>query len=325
MKSSICPFSVHSLTGLWGLLVLSVCPLGAQTVFGPLQFIDSIALDAQQVSSGDFDGDGDIDIVAVMRDENRVSWYENLNGQGSFGPEQIIATHSFVLSVFVADFDGDGDADIATGGAASILLHKNNGSGLFTTSTISTQANGAEALYAADFDGDGDIDLSSVSSGADKLCWYQNLNGLGSFGPQVIISTAPDYGEGVWGADFDGDGDIDLVTASYLDDEIAWFKNLGNGNWGTAQIISSNQDGAIDVFSADVDGDGDMDVITASFWDNTVAWFENLNGLGTFGPEQTLSAGTPLRPYTVYAGDIDNDGDIDIAAGFLYAAGCTRI
>jgi len=307
---------------LFILFILLASSLQAQTSFGPKRTIDSFAHDAQQVSSGDFDGDGDIDVVAIMRDEHRVSWYENLNGLGQFGPENIIATVNFGKSIFVADIDGDGDLDIASGGASHIYWHENNGSASFTTThTVTTFANGAESLTAADLDGDGDIDLASVSSGADKLAWYENLNGLGTFGPQVIISTGPDYGEGIWSADLDGDLDIDLITASYLDDELAWYENLGNGNWSGTQIISSTQDGAIDVFAGDFDGDGDIDVACASWWDNTLAWFENTNGLGTFGPEQILSTGSPTRPYTVYGGDIDQDGDMDIVGGWLYEVG----
>lgn len=304
------------------MMLLLVSQLTAQTQFGPRITIDTFAHDAQQVSSGDLDGDGDIDAVAIMRDEHRVSWYENTDGQGSFGPEQIIATVSFGKSIFIADFDGDGDLDIASGGATHIYWHENNGSGSFnTTHTITAAANGAESIYAADLDGDGDLDLTSVSSGADKLCWYDNTDGLGSFGPQIIISTGPDYGEGVWAADINGDGDIDLITASYLDDEVAWYENLGNGSWGPTQIISNTQDGAQDVFVADLDGDLDMDVVAASWGDNTIAWFENTDGLGSFGPEQLLSSGIPARPYTVYGGDIDFDGDIDIVGGGLYELG----
>ena len=56
--------------------------------------------------------DGDIDVVAGSWRDNRVTWYENTNGQGRFGPPQLITKKaSGVRSVFAADINGDGYAD----------------------------------------------------------------------------------------------------------------------------------------------------------------------------------------------------------------------
>ena len=72
----------------------------------------------------------------------------------------------------------------------------------------------------------------------------------------------------------DGDGDMDIVSASYLDDTIAWYENNGDGSSWTAANIVTNKDGAAGVFAADMDGDGDMDIVSASSRDNTIAWYE---------------------------------------------------
>ncbi len=48
--------------------------------------------------------------------------------------------------------------------------------------------------FAADVDGDGDLDVLSASSGDDKIAWYENTDGRGTFRPQHVITTAADYG-----------------------------------------------------------------------------------------------------------------------------------
>ena len=73
----------------------------------------------------------------------------------------------------------------------------------------------------------------------------------------------------------DGDGDMDVLSASFWDDRIAWYQNNGSQNF-TPHTITSLAFGASSVFAADVDGDGDLDVLSASVLGNTVAWYDNL-------------------------------------------------
>ena len=73
----------------------------------------------------------------------------------------------------------------------------------------------------------------------------------------------------------DGDGDMDVLSASYYDDKIAWYENDGSQNFTAAHDLHRRRLGPGRVFAADVDGDGDMDVLSASFSDDKIAWYEN--------------------------------------------------
>jgi hypothetical protein len=101
--------------------------------------------------------------------------------------------------------------------------------------------------------------------------------------PVITNSALEAYS--VFSADLDGDGDMDVLSASFTDDKIAWYENDGAGTFGDQQNISTSADGAISVFSADLDGDGNMDVLSASAEDNKIAWYEN-DGAGNFGAQQ---------------------------------------
>ena len=76
------------------------------------------------------------------------------------------------------------------------------------------------------------------------------------FGVQQVITTATDGAESVYATDLDGDGDMDVLSASSGDDKIAWYENLGSGNFGPQQVITTAADGATSVYAADLDGDG---------------------------------------------------------------------
>ena len=74
------------------------------------------------------------------------------------------------------------------------------------------------------------------------------------------ISTSADHAVSVYAADVDGDGDMDVLSASTADHKIAWYENDGSESF-TEHSISTSADGASSVHAADVDGDGDLDVL----------------------------------------------------------------
>jgi hypothetical protein len=253
--------------------------------------------------------------------DSKIAWYENVDGLGAFGSEQVITTMaSDARAVFAADLDGDGDVDVLSASSFdnTIAWYENtDGLGTFgPRHTIENQASEARAVIAADLDGDSDMDVLSASLADDTIAWYENTDGAGSFGPQLVISTAADGPITIFAADLDGDTDLDVLSASSNDNEIAWYENNGAGTFGPQQIIFAGALGAWSVFAADVDGDGDVDVLSASFFDDTVAWYENMDGTGTFGPQRPISTGVQAA-IAVFAADMDLDGDIDVITGAL--------
>jgi hypothetical protein len=66
-------------------------------------------------------------------------------------------------------------------------------------------------------------------------------------------------------------------------------------------------------YAADIDRDGDIDVLGISRLDNDIIWWENtdLNGGGTSWTEHMID-GSFLEGYSIYATDVDSDGDMDV-------------
>jgi hypothetical protein len=90
---------------------------------------------------------------------------------------------------------------------------------------ITTAAIGPYSVHAADVDGDGDVDILSASWVDDTVAWYENDGASPpAFTPRVI-ATAADEARSVYAADVDGDGDVDVLSASGGDDTIRWYEN----------------------------------------------------------------------------------------------------
>jgi chitodextrinase len=227
-----------------------------------------------------------------------------------------------------ADIDGDGVMDLIAGstGYESVTWFEYTG-GDFTGVNATTLQQKVQGVAAEDIDGDGDLDLLSVSDGArgripNRVAWYENTKGDGTEFVGRDISTSVDHPRAVVSADLDGDGDADVVAASYNDDRVVWYENskteAGDTVFSSGAEITADAPGAISVAVADLDGDGDADVLAASHMDSRVTWYENRLDEPDGDPwTATDIADTLLFAWQVLTADIDGDGDADVIAASL--------
>ncbi|HRW56099.1 MAG TPA: FG-GAP-like repeat-containing protein, partial [Phycisphaerae bacterium] len=282
-------------------------------------------VDAGNVSdlaSGDIDNDGDADIV-IADGHDEFFWFETVEG-AVFGERRLVgeveSDYDFSNApVALGDFDGDGDMDVAasTGGLnpglKSIVWFENlDGRGAFGPPRHRTiSLSGASSIAAVDVDGDGDIDLVAGFCGADTLCWFENLDGLGQFSGPRIVSNTLDCVSGLVAADFDNDGDVDVAVAAASEDHIRYFRNAdGHGAFELRPIVDTI-DSPRSLVAVDMDRDSDLDLVAAASWGRRVTWYENTDGQGSFGPRNTIAAPGDDTIY-VAACDIDRDGDMDV-------------
>ncbi|MCK6439445.1 MAG: VCBS repeat-containing protein, partial [Planctomycetes bacterium] len=183
----------------------------------------------------------------------------------------------------------------------------------------------ARPVGLADFDNDGDLDyLSTLTNGDASYRIYAN-DGSGNFtierefGGSVGAATAI--------ADVDNDGDLDVISAGWAP---PWTTEQGNTvyyNDGNMSFLVSRAFGYIEaqspsvVKTGDVNADGSLDIVVGGSGQNRIY----LNGgFGNFPSEGIRAFGTGFEfdgvrdqhvlTQTLALGDIDGDGDLDIAA-----------
>ncbi len=116
--------------------------------------------------------------------------------------------------------------------------------------------------------------------------------------------------------DVENDGDVDIVSASFSDNKVAWYENDGHENF-LQHIISNNAIGVSTLDTVDMEGDGDMDLLSDAAIEDRIYWYEN-DGQGTFISHIIYSndkSEFTWATYSVDGIDLDNDGDIDAVNG----------
>jgi hypothetical protein len=187
--------------------------LGGGT-FGAKQLISSHAYvqDSLSVLASDFDGDGDLDVFVP----SIMSWFEN-SGSGVFGVPQLINSSApEAAAAYISDLNGDGHDDLLLSHAliphTFIAWHAGDGTGSFGAENVLLYIGGSLSVLAVDLDNDGDLEVLATSSVySDEVYWFENL-GNSNFGPPQIVTNTLDRPRRVTAADFDNDGDQDLLT-----------------------------------------------------------------------------------------------------------------
>ena len=300
--------------------------LDGQGNFGSAQLISSNVPGIQDAIAADLDGDSDLDVITNTQDDLTLSWFENLDGQGNFGTQQIVtSTVTNGRSVFAEDIDGDDDMDLvcASYGDSSIVWFENlDGQGTFSAEKIIAPPDvtaGVNELICIDLDGDNDLDVLSAYTQDDRISWYENLDGLGTFGSERIITEIAGLPTSIYAVDLDNDDDIDVISAGAdsVEGVVAWYQNLdGLGTFGPQEIVEDNSNGTRSVFSEDIDEDGDNDILTSLWWENTINWHENYTILGNVDFEESLISIYP-NPTSNFL-TIQNQNGLDIESVVLY-------
>ncbi|MEZ4874323.1 MAG: T9SS type A sorting domain-containing protein [Flavobacteriaceae bacterium] len=289
--------------------------IGSSQLFDIDHLVD-IDVDFIRVKNGDFDNDGDQDLLSLT--SQKLVWYENLDGQGTFGPAIEIDNgmgQSFNQLVVDLDQDGWQDLLISYFDLDIIAYYHNQGNGSFVNFvTLASGLNKVAGIAAGDLDGDGDLDLALGVSNNSGFYWIEHLNGNGSFGPLQSIGNTLSQARNQSLGDIDGDGDLDILTNSSGSTIMSWFENTnGLGNFSVQHVIDNSGEFYENYFQlADIDGDGDLDNVSNKV--NEILWRENLDGQGNFGSKQVIFSYSDVTPdlASLYAVDVDNDGDLDV-------------
>jgi hypothetical protein len=274
------------------------------------------------VATGDFDGDGKIDVAYARFDfyAQGVSVQFNL-GDGTMGRTASYPASTDSTDIKAGDIDGDLDLDLVAVSMGSNLvnnvidLYINNGTGTFTHRT-DTGGVGPQKLALADLDGDGDLDIA-VSSGlfGNTMSVVLN-NGHGVFGPETRY-TVGENPNGIAAADFDGDGDVDLAVARhdpvFLKTKVSFWSNNGTGTFKRAREITSIQEGNPSLVTDDFDMDGTPDLAIGMV--GTDRQVVMLNNGGLSFTQQAYVTGSSAEDLT--SGDLDGDGDPDVVLATL--------
>ena len=226
----------------------------------------------QYVASGDFNGDGIVDLaVANFQSTSNSVTILLGNGDGTFyqAVGSPVAVGSNPWFIAVADMNGDGKADLAmsNGGSGNVTVLLGNGDGTFTAGLGSPLGVGSSArsIAVADFNGDGRPDVAVANYNDNTISiLVQNSGGTGFTAKPNITLPAGTNPWTVVASDFNADGKADLAVTGFSSNKVYVF--LGNGDGTFTQAPNSPVSagsGATGLLVEDFNHDGRPDIAVA--------------------------------------------------------------
>lgn len=278
------------------------------------------------VTSGDVDGDQDVDLVIGGSAGPRLL-RNDAYGKFVEATDQLpLWTHyeDDVTSVVLGDVDGDGDLDLFAGAqnwiheyAALDRLYLNDGHGMFVEEPGRLPGTYDRTLGVdlVDIEGDGDLDAVLANVG-----WYDSNRILVNDGQGYFSDESdrmPEYWSvAIGAADVDGDLDVDLLLASSLtQNPLLLNDGAGHFHLASGQVpVQTLYETAVEL--EDIDLDGDVDALLGSP-QHEVLWLND--GSGYFANHSGAFPITSEETYSLSLADADGDLDLDVLSnGRLY-------
>jgi hypothetical protein len=304
---------------------------------GKLRFSEHLIMDKYAypygIASADLDGDGDPDLTSAdALPHNCLYWFEN-DGKGRFTRHFIQKDDPERLERHgIGDIDRDGDPDvvIVKNLNGDLLWFENSGkprNGQRWKRHVITKGGlpGAYDVAVADLDRDGDLDVAG--SGwrlGNQFAWFEN-DGSPKDGvwTKHLIEAEIAETRTIRAADFDGDGDLDLLGTAPMANQIMWYENSGKPaatRWKKHVIDRPIR--PMHGEPVDLDRDGDTDVVMATGMSapkeaknsHEVAWYENNPKPGGIAWTKHIICRRFSDAIEAVAADLDADGDTDVVA-----------
>jgi len=276
------------------------------------------------VQWGDYDNDGDLDILATGdNEESRTFIFRNDNIEFvDINPE--IGYFDSYSSACWGDYDNDGDLDVFITGGWNSKLYRNDGQDTFTDTENEFGMLASSRAVWGDYDKDNDLDLLLTGDTGGGMILYFYINHDGDFEEIEFANMGLATGSVDWG-DYDSDGDLDILIMgfnNYIEPDARIYRNDGNNIFHN--IYAGLPPVALGTASwGDCDNDGDLDILITG----------KLSGCGAFASNvyenmgndnfNDISAGLTNAERSCAAwGDFDNDTDLDlILTGGNYSGG----